>query len=99
MMMSMLHHSVSVNKSRQTTAVDLEMKMMPPPPPPPPLSLTHSPPQSATKIFANLLVHHDGEVEFYKNIANNQQDNYETKSNGGGSSGRSTKEQQEVGKD
>ena len=84
--MSMIHSSV--NKSRQT--VDLEMKMMPPPPPPPPLSLTHSPPQSATKIFANLLVHHDGEVEFYKNIAdaNNQQDimNYETKSNGGGSS-------------
>ena len=80
-MMSMIHSSV--NKSRQT--VDLEMKMMPPPPPPPPLSLTHSPPQSATKIFANLLVHHDGEVEFYKNFANNQDNNHETKSNGGGS--------------
>ena len=90
MMMSMIHHNSSENKRRQTVVNDLEMKMMPPPPPPPPLSLTHSPPQSATKIFANLLVHHDGEVEFYKNIAdaNNQQDimNYETKSNGGGSS-------------
>ena len=59
-------------KCDNPTAILRDLEMMPPPPPPPPVSatppvsLTHSPPQSATKIFANLLISHDSEVEFYK---------------------------------
>ena len=59
-------------KCDNPTAILRDLEMMPPPPPPPPVSatppvsLTHSPPQSATKIFANLLISQDSEVEFYK---------------------------------
>ena len=60
-------------KSDATLNISEDVKIMPPPPPPPPihtqpLPMLHSPPQSATKIFASICQFN--EVEFYKNHDN-----------------------------